>query len=84
MKHLDINGMFLALVVVMFLFLLQARANTIDIKMAFDFRDNEWKSIEFLAHPSKIHIFETSEDITDMVLVERVEERIVFYIKDKK
>lgn len=64
---------------------LMARADTVDVKMAFDFRDNKWKSIEFIQDANKnyIRVYSTLEDITNRTFAKRVQEREIFYIKEK-
>lgn len=81
MKMEHIKGLLLGLLCVLFLLSLEARAN--NIKIAWDFRTNEWKTIEFLKDKDKIKVYSTAEDITDMVIIRFVEGRNVFAIKEK-
>ena len=82
MKTFDLNALPLLLITTFFLMAIHAKADTTNIKMAWDFRTNEWQTIEFIRE--KIEIYKTSEDVTDKVLVERIKERIIFYIKERK
>lgn len=84
MKTFDLNGFLLLLVVVAFLLVLEARATT-NVKMAWDFRDSSWKTVEFLGgHHPKIKVYTTAEDVTDLVFVRLVDGKNVFAIKDRK
>ncbi len=82
MKTFNLNALLLLPLITMFLATVHTKAETINIKMVWDFRTNEWQTIEFIRE--KIEIYKTSEDVTDKVLVERIKERIIFYIEDGK
>jgi len=72
------------MVVVAFLIVLEAKATT-NIKVAWDFRDNSWKTLEFLgSKKNAIKIYTTAEDVTDKVFVRFVDGRNVFAIKGNK
>lgn len=85
MKTFDFNALFLLLVVVMFLAVLQARADTYNIKMAWDFRSSQWQTIEFISGKHEaIKVYTTAEDVTDLVECRLVDGKNVFIIRDKK
>ena len=83
MKTSNLDALLLLIIVVAFLVAVQARATT-DIKMAWDFRTNEWRTIEFLADQDKIKVYTTAEDITDLVFIRYVDGRNIYAIKDMK
>ena len=83
MKVFDFNAFLLLLIVLAFILTVQARAT--NVKMAWDFRDNTWKTLEFLGdNKNKIKIYTTAEDVTNKVFVRYVAGRNIFAIKDKK
>ncbi|RLA75852.1 MAG: hypothetical protein DRG78_20200 [Epsilonproteobacteria bacterium] len=85
MKTFDFNAMFLLLVVVMFLVVLQARADTTNIKMAWDFRSSQWRIIEFIGGKhATIKVYTTAEDVTDLVQCRLADGKNIFIIKERK
>jgi len=84
MKTFDLNGFLLLMAVVAFLICLEAKATT-NVKVAWDFRDSKWKTLEFLGgKKNAIKVYTTAEDVTDKVFVRFVDGRNVFAIKDNK
>ena len=82
MKTFDLNGFLLLTVLVAFLICLEARATT-NVKVAWDFRDGHYKTIEFLR--DRIKVYTTSEDVTTLVAIRYEQGKPVFIIrKDNK
>ena len=58
---------------------LEAKAN--NIRMAFDFRDSSWKTVEFLqGKKDKIKIYTTAEDVTDIYFAKYVNGEVKHYL----
>jgi len=49
--------------------------------MAWDFRDNKWKTVEFITgKTNSIRVYTTAEDVTELVIAKRIDGKVVFSI----
>jgi len=84
MKTEIIKAILLGLVSILLLVALEARADTNNVKMAWDFRTNSWRTIEFLSgRKNIIKVYATKEDVTKMVTFREIKGKYIFIIKEK-
>ena len=81
---LKLDYLWMIIIAASFVFVAQSHGAN-NVKMAFDFRTSEWKTIEFISGKhDAIKVYTTAEDVTKKVEVRLLQNKEIFIIREKK